>query len=114
MPRMVWCEVGLDGRAVRIFKNRRAAVECSIPLGGAYLLRASAVSDIRRQIWERDKKKCVHCGNTVPYGVFEMHERVWRGRGGEVSVENGVTLCSADHQNDKVAGHGTRQVQWTK
>ena len=114
MPRMVWAELGKDGRAVRIFKNMKVAAQCLYwPLNVVFVLRATAVSAIRRQIWERDKKKCVHCGALVPYGVFEMHERIWRGRGGEISLDNGVTLCSDCHQNDKVAGHGTRQVRWS-
>lgn len=115
MPRMVWAEVESDGLAVRIFKNRKMAFLLATPISvPAFILRSVAVGDIRRKIWKRDKQKCVHCGDIVPYGVFEMHERIWRGRGGEVSVENGVTLCSGCHQTDKVAGHGTRQVQWTK
>ena len=111
MPHMVWAELGADGRAVRILKCQKltAAVEHV-----AFILRMTAVGEIRRQIWERDKKRCTHCGNTVLWSVMNMHERVWRGKGGEVSVCNGTTLCADCHQNSEVAGHGKRKVKWSK
>jgi hypothetical protein len=113
MPRMVWAEIGDTGRAIRIFKNLKCAGVTSIyPNRIACMLRSTAVSDIRRQIWERDKKRCTHCGNVVSWFVMQMHERLWRGRGGEVSVENGTTLCESCHIDDPVAGHGERKPKW--
>jgi cytochrome c553 len=42
-----------------------------------------------------------------------MHEKVWRGRGGQISIWNSVLLCHRCHEKDKVAGHGSRQPQFT-
>ena len=115
MPRMEWVEMGEDGRAIRIFKNFKLASQAhSYPSRIAHMLRASAVEDIRRQVWERDNKRCTHCGTMVGWHIMQLHERVWRGRGGEVSVVNGTTLCADCHQNSEVAGHGTRQIRWSK
>jgi Rieske Fe-S protein len=113
MPRMVWAGIGADGLAERIYKNRKLAVIAGEPMGGAYMLRAQAVTEIRRKIWLRDNKTCTHCGQTVPWNVMQMHERIWRGRGGEISVANGTALCYHCHQCDDVAGHGKRSPQWT-
>lgn len=115
MPQMVWAEFESDGRAVRIFKTRKLAMLLMTPIVRvAHVLRSVAVTDIRLKIWHRDKKKCTHCGQDVSWGVMEMHERLWRGRGGEISVDNGTTLCYDCHQHDDVAGHGKRQVKWSK
>ena len=113
MPLMVWVEIGdVTGLPIRIFKNQKtAALRGSWDLV-AYVLRSSAVSEIRRQIWERAKKRCEHCGCVVPYKVFEMHEERWRGRGGEISLANGRCLCNNCHSHDKVAGHGKRMVRF--
>lgn len=109
-PKMVWAELGSDGKAIRILKHQklRAAVE-----NVAFVLRAVAVDNIRRAIWERDKRRCTHCGNALTYGTLEMHERLWRGKGGEVSLSNGTSLCGECHRTDDVAGHGQRRPQWT-
>lgn len=105
MPRMVWAEFGENGLPIRIVKSAKHAV-----LRVAYVLRSMAVKSIRHQIWIRDGKKCTHCGADVSWETMEMHERIWRGRGGEISVANGTTLCYDCHQNDPVAGHGKRRV----
>lgn len=111
--KMVWVAIGADGLAERIFKNRKQAVIAGESPGGELMLRSEAVTVIRRKIWLRDNKSCTHCGRTVPWGVMQMHERIWRGRGGDVSVANGTTLCSGCHHDDPVAGHGERKIQWT-
>lgn len=113
MARMVWAGIGADGLAEIIYKNRKQAVLAGEPLGGAYMLRMQAVTAIRRKVWNRAKHACEHCGAVVPWHVFELHEFIWRGRGGVVSVENGRCLCSDCHHNDPVAGHGDRKLQWT-
>lgn len=110
MPRMVWVEIDTEGRALRILKNQKFITTAIAPV--ACVLRSVAVTTIRRKIWDRDKHTCTHCGAIVPWSVFEMHERQWRGRGGEISVSNGTTLCNDCHQNDKVAGHGNRKVRF--
>ena len=114
MPLMVWVEIGDEsGLPVRIFKNQKAASRRGSWDRISYVLRSMAVSEIRRAIWERDGRRCTHCGRALTYQSLEMHERLWRGKGGEVSVENGTSLCGDCHQNDKVAGHGNRRPQWS-
>lgn len=109
----VWTQIAEDGLAVRIFKNLKAAVRSgTYPHGCQYVEREIAVDAIRRKIWLRDKKHCTHCGSIVSWFTMQMHERIFRGRGGEVSVENGTTLCADCHHNDDVAGHGKRKPQW--
>lgn len=113
-PNPVWVEVDATKTAIRIFKNVKAAAQSlawNAGLVGTLEYRI-AVTQIRRKIWERDKHKCTHCGANVPWGVFEMHEIRWRGRGGEISLDNGTTLCTPCHQDDPVAGHGERKVMW--
>jgi 5-methylcytosine-specific restriction endonuclease McrA len=113
VPKMVWAEIESDGKACRIFKNRKAAYLFHVSLTCVqFMLRATAVEEIRRKIWLRDKKRCTHCGNVVSWLIMQMHERLWRGRGGEISVENGTTLCADCHSDDPVAGHGKRKPQW--
>jgi 5-methylcytosine-specific restriction endonuclease McrA len=113
MPRMEYVEIGQDGRAIRIFRNFKLACGAlSYPSRIAHMLRATAVEDIRRQVWERDNKRCTHCGNMVSFENMQMHERQWRGRGGEISIDNSTTLCSDCHQNSDVAGHGKRRVRF--
>jgi hypothetical protein len=109
MPRMVWSEIGLDGFAVRILKNLKHSFSLDRV---EFMLRSQAVTEIRRQIWDRAKRTCEHCGKRLTHSAFEMHENIWRGRGGEVSVDNGRCLCVYCHQNDIVAGHGKRKVRF--
>lgn len=119
--RKVWVEldVSVDVNVVRIFKNRVAAarfVESSAQQPNhrvVEILKASAVGSIRRQVFKRDGFTCVHCGASVTWLTGHMHEREWKGRGGEVSVANCVTLCYSCHLNDPVAGHGKRKPQFT-
>lgn len=108
----VWVETEADGSAIRIFKNQKVAVAAGIV--ATFMDRNSAVTAIRRKIWNRDRHTCTHCGDLVSWFVMNMHERIWRGRGGEISVSNGTTLCYNCHQHDDVAGHGTRQIKWSK
>ena len=110
MPRMVWAEIGDNGRAIRILKNLKSSIGRDRV---AYILRERAVTEIRRQIWDRDKHRCTHCGALVSWYAMQMHERTWRGRGGEISLDNGTTLCEDDHSNSEVAGHGKRKPQWS-
>ena len=109
MPRMCWTQLGLDGKAVRILKSAKLV---GVVPRAAYILRMTAVDDIRRAVWERDKRRCAHCGVAVGYNVMELHERLWRGRGGEISLQNSVCLCYPCHQHDEMAGHGKRRPQW--
>lgn len=115
-PRMVWAELDeTTGLPVRIFRNEKAAVANGRSWDSvARVLRSFAVTEIRRAVWLRDNKTCTHCGKTVLWVVMNLHERIWRGRGGEISVANGTTLCYDCHMDSPVAGHGSRKVQWSR
>ena len=119
MSRKVWVELkySKDERTInviRIFKSRKAAI-LRLPFGAVIdeILKASAVCNIRRQVFKRDGYTCTHCGKSVTWDTGHMHERVWKGRGGEVSVENCVCLCAQCHLDDPVAGHGKRRLQFS-
>lgn len=60
--------------------------------------RASAVKDIRHQLWLRCKGECELCGERVTESSGHMHEQKWRGKGGEVSLANSVFVCPRTHQ----------------
>ena len=112
--KQVWCELSAEGRVIRIFRNRRKAAEAELAFPVDLVDRAEAVKDIRRQVFERDGYSCTHCGKAINWDTGHLHERLWRGRGGEMSLENSTTLCFACHTYDKVAGHGARQPQFGK
>lgn len=117
MSNIVWVDM-LAGKCVRIFKVGKVAVREG-GLNGhtlAQMEKAQAVSEIRHAVFARDEYKCTHCGADVTWEGFHaghMHEKIWRGRGGEQSVSNCVCLCYDCHLNDPVAGHGNRKPQWS-
>lgn len=105
----------LEQIPVEIFDNHKAAIasgqticECDY---------ASAVGIIRQAVFVRDDFQCTHCGAHLTWekdNKGEMHEQLWRGRGGNISLVNSRLLCNTCHQNDPVAGHGDRKPQWSK
>lgn len=101
---------------IRIFDNQRAAVVS--PAWQAGLVRMLpypiAVEIIRRAVFSRDNWCCTHCGDPFVWVTGHMHERLWRGRGGEISLDNSVSLCGMCHLTNPVAGHGERAVQWSR
>lgn len=114
MFRQVWAEIGQDGRAVRIFKNMKAAVQSPHwPTLITFMFRWVAVEQIRRKVFDRDGHECTHCSKRLTWDTMQMHERQWKGRGGEVSLDNCTSLCYSCHQHDEVAGHGKRQIKWS-
>ena len=111
----VWVELAPEGTfAIRIFKNAKAAAASAAWLVGhvVQVSRVRAVRDIRARVFARDRFACTHCGADVTWHSGQLHERQWRGRGGEVSVENCTTLCYSCHQSDPKGGHGNRKPQW--
>lgn len=114
------------GKPIRIFRTEHAAsVSPAWDLGLVKLWnRARAVDSIRRQVFERDGWACVHCSESICWKTGHMHERQARGQilqisenewqGGEISLDNSVTLCAQCHLYDKIAGHGDRQPDFSK
>src|ERR1700690_1157416 len=95
-----WVEI-IDGRIVRIFKNRKSAVvspawderrveECP---------RKNAVTAIRNNIFDLSDGFCKYCGKYEPWSSGHMHEEIHRGEGGEISIYNSVWSCFTCHTN---------------
>lgn len=109
------CEIGFDGQAVRIFRNRKASALYEVDHPNTPIkLRfyAEAVSQIRRKVFEHDKFACCHCGEVVRWerGYWnsgELDERKARGLcevgedghyySGEISVANCQVICQRCH-----------------
>lgn len=119
MDDVCWVELDACKQPIRIFRTINAALSSPAFDQGLVMEwgRAAAIASIRLRVFVRDSFMCVHCGEDVTWdgpNKGEMHERIWRGRGGEISVENSVTLCQECHRYDEVAGHGKRQVQFSQ
>lgn len=121
----VWVELNnLEGQPVRIFRNYKIACQADLD-DGSVLIRVEerwAVGHIRRQVFDRDRFRCVVCGEPGNWDELEMDERVARGtcvevskgefRSGEVSVANCQTLCKSCHTG--IGGKHDRNPQWTQ
>jgi hypothetical protein len=108
---LVQVEIGDNGQAIRIFKNARAIIvhlRSHGLLSSAPMDRATAVSQIRHQIFERSKGDCELCSSPITEKTFHMHEKQHRGKGGEVSLENSVAVCASCH----LFAHRDRRVRF--
>lgn len=105
----VWVAVQtVDGIAVpyHIFKSLRRAFQ---HLGDSIQMRyGDAVEAIRHQLFVRSQGKCEKCGGHVDEENGHMHEQKWRGRGGEISLENSLFICPECHQ----FAHKERNPRW--
>lgn len=108
--KMVWVAQTHDlMRVERIFKSKNAAYASGDP----YIVsmkRSEAVRSIRNQIFYRSKGFCELCGDIVTLYSGHMHEQKWRGRGGEISLENSVFICAKTHKLE----HKDRSPQFTR
>jgi len=96
----VWVELSPEGLPVRIFKSVRSAWT-QASQGGfriAQMTHQTAVQHIRHQIFVRSKGFCEECGSVITESSMEMHERLWRGKGGEISLENSIAACKGSHK----------------
>lgn len=109
--KIVWVEK-IGGQVVRIFRSQKLAfASCEDPQA---MYKAEAVGAIRRQVYDRQTGRCLWCGGEVPYEGsiwrrFHMDEKVSKGHGGEVSLENCQGLCPECHLQQK---HGDRVPQF--
>jgi hypothetical protein len=53
--------------------------------------------------------ECIACSAFVTFEQAHMHEKVHRGKGGEISLENSEILCAYCHLQVE---HGDRNPQW--
>ena len=65
--------------------------------------------EIRRIIYDRQAGECVMCSGFVTWEQAHLHEKVFRGKGGEISLENSEILCAYCHLQIE---HGDRQPQF--
>ena len=56
---------------------------------------------IRRQVFERDSRRCVDCGKLETWENFHLHHKKARSLGGDWSLENLATLCAECHAKYK-------------
>lgn len=98
-----------NGKCWRIFKNAGAAALSKATEIKEYP-RKNAKEEIRRQVFELSGGECQNCGNPLTWGSMHMHEKIHRGKGGEVSVENCEALCYGCHIEIK---HGDRRLRWS-
>src|ERR1039458_6282389 len=117
MPsKMVRVLQGENGRAEKIFRGKTWR---DYPVERVYkTTKAEAVADIREQVYERSQGPhgagCENCGRRITWESMEMHEKIFKGRGGEVSTENCQALCHNCHTGSSDSAHGDRMWQTSK
>ena len=114
MHKPVWVECGLDGSPIRIFKNAKQAANADAFGAVRECEYAEAVTSIRRKVFVFADYKCQNpdCRKPVTWDSGELHEKVWKGRLGQVSIWNSICLCSSCHKYSEL-GHCSRQLQFT-
>ena len=122
MSKNVRVQLGDDSLPIRIFKDRSWKL---LPAEQVQLMdRARAVGLIRVQVFERAYKEddfgvvgyweCARCGRRITPETGEMHERVPKGSGGEVSLENSEAICRNCHTAGPDAAHAGRRWHTAK
>lgn len=109
MSQMVWAEVNFGGYVERIVRGRKTVTDhpvCRI----LRVERALAVNSIRRQIVVRSDGECEICAAPVTESSGNMHEKVWRGKGGEISLANSIFICRTCHHRE----HKSRNPRFSK
>jgi 5-methylcytosine-specific restriction endonuclease McrA len=69
------------------------------------------VKAIRRAVFERAEYMCEYCGALLTWNTGHMHEKIHRGRGGKISLENSVALCAKCHIGPH-GEHGARRPRF--
>jgi 5-methylcytosine-specific restriction endonuclease McrA len=106
MSKLVWVETTAQGVPVRIFTSRSKVTRGYI----MKMNRSEAVKIIRHQLWLRCAGECEICAAPVTEDSGHMHERVHRGKGGEISLENSVFICPPCHRRE----HADRNPRFSK
>jgi 5-methylcytosine-specific restriction protein A len=77
--------------------------------------RSTAIGEIRRQVFERDRYECRRCGKRLTDKTGHMDEIKSRGEGGVISLSNSWLLCYDCHEGDKpTSEHGNRRLMFSK
>jgi len=99
-------ELGADGQPIKIFKHRWQAARCE---NVGEWPRADAVFVIRQQVFKRANGLCERCGARLTWKTMQMDEKVSKGEGGLVSLDNCWALCYGCHQGNRDSEHGERR-----
>jgi 5-methylcytosine-specific restriction endonuclease McrA len=99
--------VEFDGTNIIRIIRKHTEVYSLPPERVQQVAKSVAVGEIRRQVVARAGGQCEHCGKRLTPGVGEMNEKIPKGRGGEVSLDNCEFLCYPCHQG-KNGVHGDR------
>lgn len=103
------CWVALDEKGVtRVFKNYAAAVLSKSANIREYP-RKDAVGQVRQRVFERADGHCEDCNTLLTWASMHMHEKIHRGDGGEISLENSIAVCYKCHMDIE---HGNRKLRF--
>ena len=108
--RGVWVEINERGDPLRVLRNNKEANYRPSKRLFAYWDRAEAVLGIRNRIFDRSEGNCELCAVPVTWDTGHMHEKLPRGKGGEISLENSIFICSNCHR----VQHKARNPRWKK
>lgn len=106
--RLVWVRIDQWDRPVCILKNLYIGAEDSYHYC-KQMPRSEAVQMIRQAVFKRSDGECERCGTTITWKTMQMHERVHKSQGGEVSLSNCWALCHGCHQGRPDSEHGDRR-----
>ena len=122
MAKTVRVLIGKNGLPKRIFRDKQWL---DFPSNTVVSMdRSEAVKIIREQVFDRchvyildagyDFHECERCSKSINWMTMEMHERIPKGKGGEVSLENCEALCHSCHTGSPDSAHGNRRWQTSK
>jgi hypothetical protein len=63
---------------------------------------------IREALYKRADGKCEHCGEAPDFRGLHPHEKIFRGRGGKLTLGNSEIWCGYCHTVD---GHNLKEVK---
>lgn len=115
MSKLVRVQIGNNGLPVHIYRDKSWRENENVQI----MDRTRAVGAIRAQVYERSESEngwheCEACGRIITWESMEMHEKVFKGKGGEVSVENCTALCHQCHTGNQDSAHGDRRWHTSK
>ena len=88
----------VDNKIIRIFRNTGDALASKgVVVQAQY---GDAVASVRKAVFERADNSCEKCGVFITWDSMEMHEKVHRGKGGEISIYNSLAICKNCHRTE--------------
>ena|SRR5579859_3676383 len=100
---MCWMEIK-DGAPHAIHKSRKCAPEDAVAIPYS-----QAVYIIRALVYNRAKRECERCAKRLTWEQMHMDEKVSRGEGGIISLDNCWCLCADCHILRPESEHGERR-----